>query len=543
MSVYPDWLDTAVFYQIYPQSYADSNGDGIGDLPGIIQRLDYIQSLGVDAVWLNPCFVSPFQDAGYDVADYDHVAPRYGTDADLQRLFREAERRGIRILLDLVPGHTSIEHPWFRESCRHERNRYSDYYIWTDSAWTWDVPGLRLVSGYAERHAAYVANFFYSQPALNYGFACPEPHHKWQQPVDAPGPLAVRQEMKKVIRRWLELGASGFRVDMAFSLVKNDPNWVETARLWQDVRAWLDREFPQAALLAEWGRPRYAIPAGFHLDFMLPFGTPGYTSLLRKPTGPGPGSDPYGFSFFERGGRGNIMEFLDNFREHYNLTRGRGLIALATGNHDTGPRIAVGRKQDELEVIYAFLLSMPVAPVIYYGDEIGLRGVKDLPSKEGSYNRSEVRTPMQWDSGVNAGFSSASPDRLYLPVEPDPEHATVAAQDRDPGSLLNAVRRLTALRRTHPALGPRGEFEVVHALPGELPFVYRRSLGGESILAAINPGERPVEVALPAGAVSGQPEPLFGDPQALTRQGEGWLLRMRGVSACMFAGRRLESAG
>lgn len=534
MTAFPDWLDRAVFYQIYPQSYADSNGDGIGDLPGIIQRLDYIQSIGVDAIWLNPCFVSSFQDAGYDVADYYHVAPRYGTDADLQRLFREAEKRGIRVLLDLVPGHTSIEHPWFRESCRHERNPYSDYYIWTDSAWTWDVPGLRIVSGYAERHAAYVANFFYSQPALNYGFANPDPRHRWQQPVDAPGPQAVRQELKKVMRHWLELGASGFRVDMAFSLVKNDPNWEGTSQLWQEVRAWLQAEFPQAALVAEWGRPKYAIPAGFHLDFMLPFGTPGYTSLLRKPVGHGGGSDPYGFSFFERGGRGNILEFLDNFQEHYARTRGLGHIALPTGNHDTGPRIAVGRGQDELEVIYAFLLSMPVAPFIYYGEEIGMCGLPGLPSKEGSYNRSEVRTPMQWDDSANAGFSSAPAGKLYLPVESSPERPSVAAQDRDPRSLLNTVRRLTALRRAHPALGASGGFEVIHARGGELPFVYRRWLGEESILAAVNPGGRPVEVALPAQTIPGQPEMLYGDADVLSRQADQWLLRMRGVSACLI---------
>lgn len=534
MTELPNWLDKTVFYQIYPQSYADSNGDGIGDLPGIIQRLDYIQSLGVNAIWLNPCFVSPFQDAGYDVADYYHVAPRYGTDADLVRLFHEAEQRGIRVLLDLVPGHTSIEHPWFRESCRPEQNPYSDYYIWTDSAWTWDAPGCRLVSGYSDRHAAYAVNFFYSQPALNYGFAHPDPQHAWQQPVDAPGPQAVRREMKKVMRHWLEKGASGFRVDMAFSLVKNDPNWVETTQLWQEVRAWLDNDFPQAVLVSEWGRPRYAIPAGFHLDFMLPFGAPGYMSLLRKPTGHGPGSDPYGFSFFDRGGRGNIMEFLDNYLEHYTITREIGHIAIPTGNHDTGPRLAAGREQDELKVIFAFLLSMPGTPFIYYGDEIGMRGVEVLRSREGAYDRTRVRTPMQWNQKTNAGFSTAAPEQLYLPIEEAPGRATVDSQDGDPDSLLNTIRRLIALRKAHPALAASGAFEVVHALPGELPFVYRRSRDAESVLAAINPAARTIEVVLPAGTVSGQPEILYGDADALSRQGEQWLLRLRGVTACLI---------
>lgn len=188
----PSWLETAVFYQIYPQSFYDSNGDGIGDLPGILAKMDYIQSLGVTALWLNPCFVSPFQDAGYDVADYYNVAPRYGTNEDLKRLFEEARQRGIRILLDLVPGHTSIEHPWFKAWARHERNPYTDWYIWTDSVWATRAPPMQAVRAYAERDGSYITNFFYSQPALNYGFARPDPAHPWQQPVDAPGPQAVR---------------------------------------------------------------------------------------------------------------------------------------------------------------------------------------------------------------------------------------------------------------------------------------------------------------------------------------------------------------
>ncbi len=163
----PSWLEKAVFYEIYPQSFFDSNGDGIGDLPGILQKLDYLQFLGVNAVWLNPCFASPFQDAGYDVSDYYQVAPRYGTNADLKKLFDEAGRLGIRIFLDLVPGHTSIENAWFKESCKVERNKYSDWYIWTNSIWTWNAPGVQTVIGYAERDGNYITNFFHFQPALN----------------------------------------------------------------------------------------------------------------------------------------------------------------------------------------------------------------------------------------------------------------------------------------------------------------------------------------------------------------------------------------
>ena len=221
----PAWLKQAVFYQIYPQSFYDSKGDGIGDIPGIIQKLDYLQWLGINAVWINPCFVSPFRDAGYDVDDYCRIAPRYGTNQDLFRLCREAHRRGIKVCLDLVAGHTSIDHPWFKASCRQKRNIYSDRYIWTSSAISAANSTLSLIRGYSERDGNYVANCFDFQPALNYGFA--KPDQSWQQPVDAPGPLETRKELIKIMNYWLGHGVDGFRVDMAFSLVKMDPRHKE----------------------------------------------------------------------------------------------------------------------------------------------------------------------------------------------------------------------------------------------------------------------------------------------------------------------------
>ncbi|MDZ4197962.1 MAG: alpha-amylase family glycosyl hydrolase, partial [Kiritimatiellia bacterium] len=195
-------MKSAVFYQIYPPSFLDTNGDGIGDLPGITARLDYIQSLGVNALWLNPCFVSPFQDGGYDIADFYRVDPRYGTNADLSRLFREAHRRGIRVCLDLVAGHTSIEHPWFKASSRHKRNPYSDWFIWTPSVWDEGMAG-KFIHGYGERDGNFLTNFFWFQPALNYGFARPDPARPWQQGIDAPGPRAVRAELRKIMHFWL----------------------------------------------------------------------------------------------------------------------------------------------------------------------------------------------------------------------------------------------------------------------------------------------------------------------------------------------------
>ena len=202
----PSWLSNAVFYEIYPQSFADSNGDGIGDIPGITAKLDYIKDLGCNAIWLNPCFESPFKDAGYDVSDYKKVAARYGTNEDLVALFEAAHQRGMHVLLDLVPGHTSEEHDWFRHSSEAERNAYSDRYIWTDS-WIAGGDGLPFVGGESPRDGTYILNFFKCQPALNYGFA--HPTRSWQQPTLGPEAKATCDAMVDVMRFWLSLAGSG----------------------------------------------------------------------------------------------------------------------------------------------------------------------------------------------------------------------------------------------------------------------------------------------------------------------------------------------
>ncbi|GAP08652.1 MAG TPA: DUF3459 domain-containing protein [Anaerolinea thermolimosa] len=529
----PAWLEDAVFYEIYPQTFYDTNGDGIGDLPGIIAKLDYIQSLGANAIWLNPCFESPFFDAGYDVADYYKVAPRYGTNDDLKRLFDEAHQRGMRVLLDLVVGHTSIECRWFKESCKAERNEYSDWYIWNDNPWRWDEPGFHVVHGYADRHGNYLTNFFYSQPALNFGFAQPDPQKPWQQPVDAPGPQRVRQEVRNIMKFWLDLGADGFRVDMAGSLVKNDPGQVETARFWRSIRDWLDVEYPEAVLVSEWSNPPVAIrQAGYHMDFLLHFGSRGYTALLRKPYARWHG-DPYSFPFFDRSGHGNIREFLDEYLAYYEQIAGKGHIAIPTGNHDINPRLAKNRDWDDLEVFYLFLMTFPGTPFIYYGDEIGMQTL-DLPSKEGGYERTGSRTPMQWDDSLNAGFSSAPASKLYLPVDETPGRPTVAAQEKDPHSLLNRVRRLVALRHSHPALQASADLQIIYAEGGKLPFVYLRTRGDQKILVALNPSAQPVEVLLEASLLSQVQQTLFGPKDALTRHPQGWLLRLPPVSGIAY---------
>ncbi len=524
----PSWLESAIFYQIYPQSFQDADGDGIGDLRGIIARLPYLLDLGVTGLWLNPCFVSPFRDAGYDVSDFYRVAPRYGTNEDLRALFAAARAQGLRVILDLVAGHTSTEHPWFLDSCRPERNARSDWYVWTDSVWTWSGLDQPVVAGYAARDGNYVPNFFWFQPALNYGYARPDPQRPWQQPVDAPGPRAVRAELRAIMRHWLDLGADGFRVDMAGSLVKNDPGGAATGALWREVRSWLDQAYPEAVLISEWSEPAVAVPSGFHADFLLPFNKPGYTSLFRRAR---PGDTP----FFDRSGRGSIRPFLDEFLPLEAATRGHGFIAIPSGNHDAGPRLGAGRDACDLAAAFAFLLTMPGVPFVYYGDEIGLRSIEGLPSKEGGYGRTAVRTPMQWDASPNAGFSTAPAGRLYLPIDPAPDRPTVAAQETDPASILYTFRQLAALRRAHPALGAGGEFAPVFAPAAGGPFVYRRTAPAETILVALNPAAARCEAHFPAGTAAGTPRVLAGRTGAFRRDATGWSVSLPPVSYAIAA--------
>ena len=197
----PNWLNDAVFYEIYPQSFCDTNGDGIGDIEGIISKLDYVKNLGCNAIWLNPIYDSPFMDAGYDVRNYKKVAERYGTNDDLVRLFDEAHKKGIKILLDLVPGHTSDQHEWFLECKKAAKSEYSNRYIFTKSVWD-APPQYRMMCGLCERDGNYMVNYFSSQPALNYGFH-EITHPEWQLPCDHPDCLATAEAMKDVMRFWL----------------------------------------------------------------------------------------------------------------------------------------------------------------------------------------------------------------------------------------------------------------------------------------------------------------------------------------------------
>lgn len=485
----PEWLRDAAFYEIYPQSYNDTNGDGIGDIDGITEKLDYIKSVGFNALWINPCFDSPFKDAGYDVRDYKKVAPRYGTNSDLYRLFGEAHKRGMHVLLDLVPGHTSEEHEWFVKSKKQERNEYSDRYVWADNAFF--MKGHPYIAGESERDGIYMLNFFKSQPALNYGFGSVT--ESWQMSWDSKAATDTREAMKDVMRFWMDRGCDGFRVDMADSLVKDDTEDKHyTGLIWKNVREMFDKDYPDCALVSEWNNPALSLNSGFHMDFTLDNPHTGYRSLLRDyrdvpaPAGtsninsdkPDLSKD---HSYFRKDGHGDITRFTEKYMYHYEKTVGKGYISIISGNHDT-PRLRRTLTPVEMKLYYAFMYTMPGVPFMYYGDEIGMRYL-NIPTKEGGYGRTGTRTPMQWDHEKNYGFSTAFPEDLYLPQDSSADAPTVLDEEKDPDSLLSSVKALLKLRHENTDLQADGSFAIVHAEKNDPLFVYKRG----NFFCAVNP--------------------------------------------------------
>jgi len=521
----PDYLKDAVFYQIYPQTFYDSDGDGIGDLRGIIEKLDYVKSLGVDGFWINPFFASPFRDAGYDISDYYAVAPRYGTNADARRLFEEAEKRGLKVLFDWVISYSSIDHPWFQESARQQKNRYSNWYIWTDNTWKNPPEAFRdaFIKGYSRRNGQFMRNFYWSQPALNFGFAKPE--EPWMLPIDHPDVLALQAELLRVLRFWMEMGADGFRADMAGALVKtanvtgNDQFFTArdegTKLFWNRVRRLMDTEYPGSFMVAEWSHPESALcGGGFHADFYHWF--QGYNDLLQKESWRILNGYSEGHSFFDKDGQGSITGFLESYLDQLHKTVGRGYINLPLGNHDLS-RLNIERSTEDLEIIYAFSLTMPGVPFIFYGNEIGMRQLHGLPYVEGAYKpRAGGRTPMQWTPGRNKGFSIADPGRLYLPVDPADDAPNVADQEKDPESLLQRVRRLIALKKSRPALQAHAELVPVYAKPDTYPFVYARAGGDDAVLVILNPAARETTASFRLTPAARDHRLLAGTPVGLT---------------------------
>lgn len=524
---FPKWLESAILYNIYPQSFFDSNGDGIGDLKGIRQKLAYIKSLGVTAVWLNPVYPSPFRDAGYDITDHCAIASRYGSLDDMDRLIQGCHEMGLRLLLDLVPGHTSDEHPWFCESRNVKRNPKSDWYIWSQGGFAETAPGM--VMGASDRDGHYLPNFFYFQPALNYGYAKPDSAKPWKKSPGHSAGRALRIELKRIMAFWLDRGVDGFRVDMASSLVKEDKDNSENKRLWLEIRRWLDQSYTDRVLISEWSWPARAIASGFHLDFMIHFNNPAYNSLLRMESGRNifPSS---GESYFDRRGRGDVRNFLKHHHPNHRAVRGKGFISVPSGNHDL-PRVNCRRTREELKTIFTFLLTWPGVPTIYYGDEIGMRNRGGLDSKEGGYIRTQARTPMQWSPGANAGFSSALSQELYLPVEEKTCGRSVSEQEGDPRSLLNHVRFLLKLRQTHPALQASGALNVLTDSSG-YPFAYLRESGEDCFLVVINPRQEKsnARLALPAGITL--EEMIISQACAVTENGSSTFELTCGAFGC-----------
>ena len=528
------WLDDAVVYEIYPQSFADSNGDGIGDLQGVVDHLDHLAWLGVNTIWFNPCFASPFRDAGYDVEDYLQIAPRYGSNADLVALCSAARERGIRVLLDLVAGHTSVAHRWFVEESGREVEGAvpGDRYVWSAGEPDGSGPSEGWVRSPGPRPGWYLKNFFDEQPALNFGYARPAADEPWRQHLEEAGPRANRAALREVMAFWLDRGVAGFRVDMAYSLVKDDPARSATSALWRDLSAWLHEAYPDAVLLPESDHP--APPdlgrrSGFDGDFFLVI-HPAHSALFNNG---GAGTlwwlPDHQHCFFEAEGRGGpaaLGTFLDLWDAHVAANGPDRRVVLATADHDFS-RLACGdRTAEQLPAAYAFLLTWGSVPSIYYGDEIGMRYLPGMPDLEGSvcnpgYNRAGCRTPMQWDDALpNAGFSDAAVDRIYLPQDTDPYRPTVAGQLAEPGSVLHTVRRLLALRASTPALGAGSDQEV---LVRDYPFTYVR---GGSHVVVVNPRREPAEAEVPALA-GGTVQRLDGsgvtvDQGRVSADGFGW---------------------
>jgi maltose alpha-D-glucosyltransferase/alpha-amylase len=462
------WYKNAIFYEVYARAFYDSNGDGHGDLRGLAQKLDYLQDLGVDCLWLLPIYPSPLKDDGYDIADYYNVLETYGNLEDFKTLLKEVHARGMRLIADLVLNHTSDQHPWFQAARSDRSSPYRDYYVWSDtdqkykeariifldteaSNWTWD-----------EKAGQYYWHRFYaSQPDLNF---------------DNP---AVQEEMFNIARFWLDMGIDGFRADAVPYLIEregtNCENLPETHAYLKRLRQFIDENYPGRILLCEanqWPadvRPYFGDGDEFQMGFHFPVMPRIYMALKKEDksdlvwilerTPPIP--DDCQWCIFLRNHDELTLEMVteeerqwmwsqyapqDNMR--LNLGIRRRLAPLLDNDH---------RK---IESANSLLFTLPGSPILYYGDEIGMGDNIELPDRNG------VRTPMQWDSGLNAGFSNAPPQKLYAPLISSypygSQQVNVAVQRLDPGSLWNRLRRMIALRKTYPVLG-WGDFAWVES--------------------------------------------------------------------------------
>lgn len=501
------FLKEAIIYQIYPISFFDSNGDGEGDLAGIAQKLDYVKSLGVNTVWINPFFVSPFRDGGYDVADYRAVDPRFGSMADFDALAKKCKSLGLKLILDFVVGHTSDQHPWFRASAEKERNEFWDRYIWTNNIFT-KYRDLSI-HGIYDRNGGYVINYYATQPALNFGFNRLDAENgtdpyagdaDWKMHYTDPRIDPLYREVDEILRFWLDRGVDGFRIDLASSIVKGADRCGEDEEsiaglkyAWDRILTPLRKDYDNLIFIAEWVYPKNSVGrCGFDLDY-LAHDTEEWNELFRNEPGTNllPAFEK-GKSYFAPEGEGRVSRFLEMCRELYAACDGKGYFCVTTGTHDE-IRISTKRDAAMLKCIYAFLLTFKHVPVLYYGDEIGMTHNFSL-NRDGGYIRTGARTPMQWTKGKNCGFSTA--DEIYLPVDNQPG-LNVQEQEGDENSLLETVRTLIHLRNAHSCLNADGEIEFL--LREEYPLLYERRDASERIFVAINPSNAPRKVEFPAG--------------------------------------------
>jgi maltose alpha-D-glucosyltransferase / alpha-amylase len=510
----PLWYKTAVFYELYVRGFQDGSGDGSGDFRGLSERLDYLQWLGIDCVWLLPIFPSPLRDGGYDVSDYFSILPSYGTLGDFYEFLEAAHQRGIRVIADLVMNHTSDQHPWFQEA-RRPGSPKRDWYVWSDtdqryldarvifvdtesSNWTWDP----------EAQAFYWHRFFSHQPDLNY--ANPE----------------VQEAMMEVIRFWLDMGLDGFRLDAVPYLFEREgtdcENLPETHEFLKRVRKEVDSKYEHKLLLAEANQwppdvvPYFGDGDECHMAFNFPVmprmfmalrredRTPIIEIMNRSPKIP----DTAQWGLFLRNHDELTLEMVTDeerdymYNEYAKDPRMRRNIGIA---RRLAPLLDNGRRQ--MEMLYSLLFSLPGSPVVYYGDEVGMGDNIYLGDRDG------VRTPMQWSSDRNAGFSRADPAALYLPLLMDPVYGyqavNVEAQERVATSFLHWLRRLLQVRKQHPVFG-MGDYEPLYP-ENRRVFAFTRQLGADVVLVVANLSRFAQPVELDLGRWTGLvPEEMFG---------------------------------
>ena len=486
----PLWYKDAVIYQVHVRAMYDSNGDGIGDFRGLAEKLDYLQELGISAIWLMPFFPSPLRDDGYDISDYRSVHPSYGTLEDVQLFLRAARDRGIRVVIEMVLNHTSDQHPWFQESRSSLNNQRRDWYVWSDSDtryrgariifldtemsnWAWDPISKQY----------YWHRFFSHQPDLNY---------------DNP---AVREEMWNVMKFWLEMGVDGFRLDAVPYLFEregtNCENLPETHGVIKELRRRLDENFPGRMLLAEANQwpadllPYFGEGDEFHMAFHFPLMPRMFMGLKledRKPiteilqqTPKIP--DTCQWCLFLRNHDELTLEMVTDMERDYmyDVYAHEKAMRLNLGiRRRLAPLLDNDRRR--IELMNGLLMSLPGTPVIYYGDEIGMGDNIFLGDRHG------VRTPMQWDGGWNAGFSSSDPESLYSALIMNPiygyQSVNVASQRRLQHSLLSWMRRLLQVRKSTPIFG-RGNIEFLYP-DNHRVLAFVRQFGEETILAVNN---------------------------------------------------------